>query len=303
MFGLNEKVGKKYFDEAGDKLYVTSIFFTTQGEGPFRGKPALFVRLAKCNLGCSWCDAFFEDGDWMTVEDILDNARKAIKMYFNDVPAWAAGYDGDHSPYKLRQMVFVVTGGEPTLQPNLYALLESASREYEWTQIESNGVLEPVVPDQTTVVISPKCNEKVDISLGFKRFIPTKYMEPNPKTLARADCLKFIVEDQPDFDSPYQTIPEWAKEWHLNTGREIFISPMNIYHREPVKAVEIRKNRLSNESPSLEDRSLYDEVVSWWEPGLFDMEANQRNHEWAARYALNNGYTFQMQLHLFASLA
>ena len=59
MFGLNEKVGKSYFKDAGDKLFVTSIFYTIQGEGPMRGRPALFVRLAKCNLGCSWCDAFF----------------------------------------------------------------------------------------------------------------------------------------------------------------------------------------------------------------------------------------------------
>ena len=46
MFGLNEIVGKKYFADAGDKLFVTSIFYTMQGEGPYRGMPALFVRLA-----------------------------------------------------------------------------------------------------------------------------------------------------------------------------------------------------------------------------------------------------------------
>lgn len=306
MFGLNEKVGKAYFKDADDKLFVTSIFFTMQGEGPYRGKPALFVRLAKCNLGCSWCDAFFEDGDWLTVDEVLERAAEEIHKYFKgNVPEWAVGYDGDHSSFTRRQMVFVVTGGEPTLQPNLFALLDAASKEYQWTQIESNGVLAPIVPNSTTVVVSPKCNEKVDISLGFKRFIPTKYMEPNPETLARADCLKFIVEDQPDFDSPYRTIPEWAHKWHTETGKDIYISPMNIYNREPKKAVEIRKNKLEDGSNkvSLEERSMYDEVVSWWEDGLFDMEANQRNHEHAARYALEHGFIFQMQLHIFCSLA
>lgn len=298
---MNEKVGKSYFKDAGEKLFVASIFFTIQGEGPYRGKPALFVRLAKCNLGCSWCDAFFEDGDWLTIPEVMERADLAIKDYFKgEVPAWAAGYNGDHSDFKKKQMVFVVTGGEPTLQPNLKELLSTAELEYQWTQIESNGVLAPHVPTNTTVVVSPKCNEKVDVSLGFKRFIPTKYMEPNPDTLARADCLKFIVEDQPDFDSPYQTVPEWAHKWHRETGKDIFISPMNIYKREPKKAAEIRagKNKVS-----LEERSMYDEVVSWWEPDLFDMEANQRNHEHAARYALQHGFIFQMQLHLFASFA
>ena len=295
MFGLNEIVGKKYFQDAGDKLFVTSIFYTLQGEGPLRGRSALFVRLAKCNLGCSWCDAFFEDGDWMTVDEVLDKASEEISKYFSgNVPSWADKVN------KLRNVAFIVTGGEPTLQPNLFSLLDAASKEYRWTQIESNGVLEPIVPDSTIVVVSPKCQEKVDVSLGFRRYIPTKYMEPNEKTLARADVLKFIMEDQPEFESPYQTVPDWAHVWHKETGKDIFVSPMNIYKREPQKAKDIRagKNKIS-----LEERSMYDEVVSWWEPDLFDMEANQRNHEWAARYAANHGFIFQMQLHLFASLA
>lgn len=306
MFGLNEKVGKSYFNEAGDKLFVTSIFYSIQGEGPLRGRSAIFVRLAKCNLGCSWCDAFFEDGDWLTVEEVIQKSHEEIGKYFNgNVPAWAAGYDGDHSKYNKRQMAFIVTGGEPTLQPNLFNLLEAASYEYEWTQIESNGILEPVVPHSTIVVISPKCMEKVDISEGFKRYIPTGYLTPNPKTLARADVLKFIMEDQPDFDSPYQTVPKWAHVWREETGRDIFVSPMNIYNREPKKAQEIRAEKMVNGAnrASLEERSLYDEVVSWWEDGLFDMKANQRNHEHAARYAIENGFIFQMQLHLFSSMA
>jgi len=289
MFGLNEIVGKKYFAEAGDKLFVTSIFYTMQGEGPYRGMPAIFVRLAKCNLGCSWCDAFFDDGDWMTVDEVLDQCEHEInKFYNNETP-----------PEIYNKIVFVLTGGEPSLQ-QIYPLLDKASKLYGYTQIESNGVFAPEVPESTTVVISPKCNEKVDISEGFKRYIPTKYMEPNLVTLARADCLKFIVEDQPEFDSPYQTIPQWAHDWHNRTGIPIFISPMNIYNKEPEKAKAIRagKNRME-----LAERSTVDEVVSWWEKDLFNMEANQRNHEHAARYALKHGFIFQMQLHLFASFA
>ncbi|MDI1351528.1 MAG: hypothetical protein PSV35_01985 [bacterium] len=47
MFGTNEIVGKSYFKGAkSDELLVTSRFFTLQGEGPFRGHPAYFIRLA-----------------------------------------------------------------------------------------------------------------------------------------------------------------------------------------------------------------------------------------------------------------
>jgi 7-carboxy-7-deazaguanine synthase len=291
MFGLNEIVGKKFFSNADDKLFVTSIFFTMQGEGPYRGLPAIFVRLAKCNLGCSWCDAFFDDGDWMTTEEVLTRCKEEISNYFEgDIPEWASNGD---------KIVFIVTGGEPSLQ-KIWNLLDAASGQYGHTQIESNGVITPNVPDSTTVVISPKCNEKVDTSLGFKRYIPTKYMSPNKQSLARADCLKFIVEDQREFDSPYQTVPDWAHEWSKETGRDIYISPMNIYNKEPQKAKDIRSGA---HKLDLEERSTHDEVVSWWEGGLFDMDANQLNHEHAARYALQHGYIFQMQLHLFASFA
>jgi 7-carboxy-7-deazaguanine synthase len=296
MFGLNEKVGKQYFENAPDgKLFVTSIFYTLQGEGPLRGRPAIFVRLAKCNLGCSWCDAFFEDGDWLTEREILERSEREIEAFYAsrdmEIPAWMSG--------DVKNAAFIVTGGEPTLQ-KIRGLLELAEKSYRWTQIESNGVLAADVPDSTIVVISPKCMEKVDVSQGFKRYVPTQYMKPNKDAIARANVLKFVMEKQPDFDSPYQTVPEWAHEWHQATGRDIFVSPMNIYKREPIKAQQIRAG---GNKASLEERSMYDEVVSWWEPELFDMEANQRNHEWAAEYAMRHGFIFQMQLHLFASLA
>lgn len=299
MFGINKIRGQKDFADAKDKLKITSIFFTIQGEGTFRGLPALFIRTTHCNLACSFCDAFFEEGEWLTPQEILDHAGKAIDEYFKgDVPKWA-------STIGPRQMVFVVTGGEPTLQnDNLYKLLKLAEQEYEWTQIESNGVLAPKVPDDTVVVISPKCNEKVNVTDGFKRYVPTKYMTPNKASLERANILKFIVEDQPDFDSPYQTVPDWAHEWHQHTGRQIFVSPMNIYKREPQQSISARQKRLEGDvEASLTERSMYDEVVEWWEPGLLDMEANERNHKYAAKYALDHGFVFQMQLHLFAGLA
>ena len=70
MFGHNKIVGQKFFRESPEaregKLLVTSIFHTIQGEGPFAGQPAVFVRLAHCNLNCPWCDTFFDRGDWMS---------------------------------------------------------------------------------------------------------------------------------------------------------------------------------------------------------------------------------------------
>ena len=79
MFGKNKITGRKYFkDYENHVLKVRSIFYTIQGEGPLTGKPAVFVRLSHCNLTCSFCDAFFEQGVDMTFKEIHDEIRKEL---------------------------------------------------------------------------------------------------------------------------------------------------------------------------------------------------------------------------------
>jgi len=242
------------------------------------------------------CDAFYEEGDWFTPEEIIQRAHKIIDDYFNGNPP---------DCYKFidkRDIAFIVTGGEPTLQNNLlYELLTLAGDEYRYTQIESNGILEPKVPDSTIVVVSPKCKEDVKDEDGFKRFIPKEYMKPNKKTLKRANALKFVMEHPDNLKTPYNSIPSWAFEWK-GEGKDIYCSPMCIYNREPQKAAEVRKNKTSGRL-SNNERVESDEVVSFWEEGLIDMFAFQKNHEWASKYAIENGCRFQMQMHLFANLA
>ena len=138
MFGTNSIVGQKFFKDApADSLFVTSMFFTLQGEGPFAGKPALFVRLAKCNLACSFCDTLFDDGDWLTYEQIEAKAYHTICDYWNDkgesVPLWALPNGENYIKYP--NIVLVITGGEPLLQPNLTQYLNRALRQFGNVQI------------------------------------------------------------------------------------------------------------------------------------------------------------------------
>jgi hypothetical protein len=116
--------------------------------------------------------------------------------------------------------------------------------------------------------------------------------------LDRADCLKFVMSA--DQDSPYATIPDWAHGWHARGGGQIFISPMNIYNSQPQASKKIRAETNQIE---IAERSTVDEVISFWEPGLLDMEANRRNHEYTAAFCIKHGFTFNMQQHLFASVA
>ena len=57
-------------------LNVNEIFYSLQGEGGRTGQASIFIRLAKCNLACSFCDTEFEKGVKMTLEEIIDEIAK-----------------------------------------------------------------------------------------------------------------------------------------------------------------------------------------------------------------------------------
>jgi organic radical activating enzyme len=95
-------------------LNVNEIFYSLQGEGGRTGQASIFIRLAKCNLACSFCDTDFERGVKMTTEEVL----KEIE------------------PYGCKWIIW--TGGEPTLQltDEIVALFK---KEGYLQAIETNG--------------------------------------------------------------------------------------------------------------------------------------------------------------------
>ena len=153
MFGNNPKRGPEKGD--GSTLQVVEIFPTLQGEGPFAGHPAVFIRLGGCNLACDFCDTEFESFQPMSLEEIL----KKITPDVADL--------------------VVITGGEPLRQeigPLCEALLAKGLR----VQIETNGTLWRELPAGVNIVCSPKVTNGA-------------YHPIRPEVLARADGLKFIV--------------------------------------------------------------------------------------------------------------
>jgi 7-carboxy-7-deazaguanine synthase len=300
MFGTNVIVGKKFFKEAPiDSLFITSMFFTLQGEGPYGGQPALFIRLTKCNLACSFCDTFFDAGDWMSFDEIEKKAYDTITAYWTDrnlqPPEWLANTIDDEKHELFGTLlslncVLVITGGEPLLQTNLVEFLKRQVGKYKAVQIESNGTVDQDVPEGVTLVCSPKCAEKGGVA--------TRYLSPTKLILERADCLKFVMSA--DETSPYNVVPDWAHDWKKRTGKEIYVSPMNVYNQLPHRAKLLRSK---SEEITIDERSTVDEVISFWEPGLLNMPKNQENHEHAAKYCMDYGFRLNLQVHLYASLA
>lgn len=282
MFGANEIVGRKAFMTATPgTLLATSLFYTLQGEGPYAGRPAIFLRLTKCNLACSFCDTFFDAGDVLTFEEI--ELRMTLLLRERGVEHMVGGIG------------LVITGGEPMLQPNLVDFLERC-HQFAWVQIETNGTQWLPIPDDVTLVVSPKCAEKDGHAL--------RYLTPQDRILERANALKFVMSADPE--SPYSDVPPWIYEWSAFVGKmsDVYISPMNVYNRLPQAAKAMRFiGKEVAAVPDMHMRSTVDEVISFWEPGLLNMEANERNHRYAAYFCMTRGFRLNLQMHLYAGIA
>jgi organic radical activating enzyme len=116
-------------------LKVSEIFYSLQGEGRRAGEASIFVRLAGCDLACSFCDTEFESGAVMTLDQI----------YFQCVDV------------SCKWIVW--TGGEPTLQLTRDVLAYFKARGYKQA-IETNGN-RPVPHGLDWVACSPKVAEHV----------------------------------------------------------------------------------------------------------------------------------------------
>lgn len=120
----------------GKYLPLVEAFYTIQGEGFYTGKPAFFIRLGGCDVGCSWCDTKFS---WnpdlhplVKVDQIIDNIMES-------------------SPDTV-----VVTGGEP-LSYHLGLLCNELRKKKIKTFLETSGAY-PLSGEWDWICLSPKRN-------------------------------------------------------------------------------------------------------------------------------------------------
>lgn len=209
---LNDQAIEKREYRIDGNIDVHSIFYTIQGEGPFCGTPAIFVRLAGCNLQCPACDTEYTKGRKMM-------GPRAIVAEVNEIwraEKWRPG------------CLVVITGGEPFRQ-DLSELLKFLEFAGYYVQIETNGTLPPS---------SHQYNLNISERNGTYIVCSPKTGRVHPEIWKAACCAKYVLEagNMRESDGlPLTALmhtanphvarpPEW---WANETNRPIYLQPMD----------------------------------------------------------------------------
>lgn len=172
------------------RLKLTEIFYSIQGEALDSGWPSVFIRLTGCPLRCRYCDTAyaFSGGRAWTLDAVL----------------------GEVAGYGVRHVC--VTGGEPLAQPGCLSLLTLlCERGYE-VSLETGGALD-IAP------VDPRVKRIMDVKTpGSGEAVRNR--EANIAQLTARDALKFVICNRSDY--------EWARAWlgqHAELPCPVYFSP------------------------------------------------------------------------------
>ena len=176
---------------ADQRLKISEIFFSLQGEARQAGLPTVFVRLTGCPLRCTYCDteyAFF-GGQWMSFDSILEEVAR----------------------HQARHVC--VTGGEPLAQKNCTALLRRLCDAGYEVSLETGGA-------HDVSRVDPRVSRVVDIKTPVSGEAEGNRWENIP-LLGSHDQIKFVICSREDY--------EWARQQlrdrGLDTICEVLFSP------------------------------------------------------------------------------
>ena len=167
--------------ESEIQLEIAELFYSIQGESSYAGYPCFFIRLAGCNLRCTFCDtryAYEEDHPRRDIGEILT----ALKKYPN--------------------ALVEVTGGEPLLQDGVYPLMDKLLAAGRTVLLETNGSISlKAVPEKVIKIMDMKCpgsgmHEHMDFN--------------NISLLTRNDEVKFVISSRQDYDWAVKIVSDHA---------------------------------------------------------------------------------------------
>lgn len=199
-------------------MHVNEIFYSLQGEGRYTGTPAVFVRLAGCNMRCWFCDTDFTSFTEMSEAEIVAEVSK----------------------HPCRHVV--ITGGEPTLQLTT-SLVKLMHDKGLYVMMETNGT--HPLPDDCPIdwiTCSPKLEDQPDGSRKVKTI-----------RLQRIDELKVVYEGDGRQDMSLYDKYE-AQEYRLQPcdvqdeerNREILNQTVNYILQHPKWKLSLQTHKIIN---------------------------------------------------------
>ena len=174
-----------------ERLRLTEIFLSLQGEARSIGWPTVFVRLTGCPLRCQYCDTAyaFHGGDWWTFDAILEDVAR----------------------HGARHVC--VTGGEPLAQKRCVALLARLCDAGYEVSLETSGAID-------IGEVDPRVSRVLDIKTPASGEVG-RNLWSNLPLLTPHDQVKFVICDRADY--------EWSKgvlaEHRLAATCDVLFSP------------------------------------------------------------------------------
>ena len=149
------------------------------------GVPSVFLRLATCNLACSWCDTKYT-WDWQN----FDYQTEVVELDRDEVQRRIRAFNCSH---------VVITGGEPLLQQaDLEPLVGTLSADGYTFEVETNGT---IIPNQGMLRhigqwnVSPKLRTSGNTSKGREIPLALKAFAPLHNAY-----FKFVITGESDVD-------------------------------------------------------------------------------------------------------
>ena len=200
------------------RLLVSELFYSIQGESTFAGLPCAFIRLAGCNLRCSYCDAAYsydEAGRKMAIASLLD---------------FVDGY-----PNALVEL----TGGEPLLQAGSLPLLDELVGRDRTVLVETNGS-QPIadLPVDVRVILDVKCPD----SGMAASWLPDNLAALRRRAAHRPNGteVKFVISSPRD----YRFARDFVRDHDLVAQAPVLFSPVRGRIAPAALAAAILEDRL-----------------------------------------------------------
>ena len=174
-----------------ERLKLTEIFLSLQGEARDAGWPTVFVRLTGCPLRCTYCDTTyaFHGGQWWGIDAILAEVAR------------------------LGARHVCVTGGEPLAQKRCLALLEKLCDAGYVVSLETSGALD-------IAGVDARVSRVLDIKTPGSGEV-ARNLWGNLTLLTEHDQVKFVLCSRADYD--------WAKDvlaqHRLHATCDVLFSP------------------------------------------------------------------------------